>query len=64
MNASEEKGLTFNDKKTKFVTIAKIQQQDTLNIRAVQTQTVKKNRYLGTIITNNSDYMEEIRMKI
>lgn len=46
------------------MTIAKTQQQDTLNIREVPPEKVKRIRYLGTSINDNNDNREEINMII
>ena len=65
VKTSEKRGLTLNTKKTKFMTITKHQQQpETLWIKGEPVERVCKYKYLGTTVTDNNEYSEEIRSRI
>lgn len=66
---SEGKGLSLNIKKTEFMIISKTQlrlrlRHDNLQIHREVMERVKRYRYLGIIVNENSDYTEEIRSRI
>lgn len=62
---SEENGLTINIKKTKFMKMTESQQrQDNLWIKGKLGENVSKYRYLETVVNDNNEYTEEIRIRI
>ncbi|GJQ65111.1 hypothetical protein Trydic_g7256 [Trypoxylus dichotomus] len=61
---SEDKRLTLNIMKTKFMIIAKLQQQQQLWIKEESVKKVSRYKYLGTTVNESNEYTEEITAKI